>query len=120
MYCNMQIIKYLQNNKFIRCCTMICKACRLHDFHWLLGIVYSMQSDADALLNMVRELNNVAQLEELDEAAVRKLSYTAQGDLAPVNAFIGGVAAQEVIKVRLTTDIVETETNYADYFCVHI
>lgn len=59
-----------------------------------------MQSDADALLDIVRELNTVVQLEQLDEAAVRLLSYTAQGDLAPLNAFIGGVAAQEVIKVR--------------------
>ncbi|XP_034542700.1 ubiquitin-like modifier-activating enzyme 1 [Notolabrus celidotus] len=56
------------------------------------------QSDADALLATVMELNTVAQLEQLDQAAVRKLSYTAQGDLAPVNAFIGGIAAQEVIK----------------------
>uniref|UniRef100_UPI0037E71DDB ubiquitin-like modifier-activating enzyme 1 n=1 Tax=Semicossyphus pulcher TaxID=241346 RepID=UPI0037E71DDB len=56
------------------------------------------ESDADALLATVRELNTAAQLEQLDEAAVRKLSYTAQGDLAPVNAFIGGLAAQEVIK----------------------
>uniref|UniRef100_A0A665TPI4 Ubiquitin-activating enzyme E1 n=1 Tax=Echeneis naucrates TaxID=173247 RepID=A0A665TPI4_ECHNA len=37
-------------------------------------------------------------LEQLDEDAVRNLSYTAQGDLAPINAFIGGLAAQEVIK----------------------
>lgn len=57
------------------------------------------QSDADALLAIVGELNTVAQLEQLDEAAVRILSFTAQGDLAPVNAFIGGLAAQEVIKV---------------------
>lgn len=49
---------------------------------------------------MVRELNAVALLEELDEAAVRSLSFTARGDLAPINAFIGGLAAQEVIKVR--------------------
>ncbi|KAG8007735.1 Ubiquitin-like modifier-activating enzyme 1 [Nibea albiflora] len=56
------------------------------------------QSDADTLLDMVKELNTVAQLEQLDEPAVRSLSYTAQGDLAPVNAFIGGLAAQEVIK----------------------
>uniref|UniRef100_A0A3Q3IDV5 E1 ubiquitin-activating enzyme n=1 Tax=Monopterus albus TaxID=43700 RepID=A0A3Q3IDV5_MONAL len=56
------------------------------------------QSDADTLLVIVRELNAVAQLEQLDEAAVRHLSYTAQGDLAPINAFIGGLAAQEVIK----------------------
>ncbi|XP_023265943.1 ubiquitin-like modifier-activating enzyme 1 [Seriola lalandi dorsalis] len=56
------------------------------------------QSDADALVAIVRELNTVAELEQLDEVAVRNLSYTAQGDLAPINAFIGGLAAQEVIK----------------------
>lgn len=48
---------------------------------------------------MVRELNAVAGLEQLDEVAVRNLAYTAQGDLAPINAFIGGLAAHEVIKV---------------------
>uniref|UniRef100_A0A8C6UTR0 E1 ubiquitin-activating enzyme n=1 Tax=Neogobius melanostomus TaxID=47308 RepID=A0A8C6UTR0_9GOBI len=31
-------------------------------------------------------------------AAVKQFSFTAQGELAPVNAFIGGLAAQEVIK----------------------
>lgn len=51
------------------------------------------------MLDMVKDLNVTAQLEELDEAAVRNLSLTARGDLAPVNAFIGGLAAQEVIKV---------------------
>ncbi|XP_071751291.2 ubiquitin-like modifier-activating enzyme 1 [Centroberyx gerrardi] len=56
------------------------------------------QSDAEVLLEMVRELNAAAQLEQLDEAVVRSLSYTAQGDLAPISAFIGGLAAQEVIK----------------------
>uniref|UniRef100_A0A3P8SVT2 E1 ubiquitin-activating enzyme n=1 Tax=Amphiprion percula TaxID=161767 RepID=A0A3P8SVT2_AMPPE len=58
------------------------------------------QSDADSLLAIVRELNKVTQLENLDEAAVQTLSYTAQGDLAPMNAFIGGLAAQEVIKLQ--------------------
>ncbi|XP_036957523.1 ubiquitin-like modifier-activating enzyme 1 [Acanthopagrus latus] len=56
------------------------------------------QPDAETLLGMVQKLNAVAQLEELDEAAVRRLSFTARGDLAPINAFIGGLAAQEVIK----------------------
>ncbi|XP_062314344.1 ubiquitin-like modifier-activating enzyme 1 [Osmerus eperlanus] len=56
------------------------------------------QSDAEVLLAGVVELNKVAQLEHLDEAVVRGLSFTASGDLAPVNAFIGGVAAQEVLK----------------------
>uniref|UniRef100_A0A8C4IID3 E1 ubiquitin-activating enzyme n=1 Tax=Dicentrarchus labrax TaxID=13489 RepID=A0A8C4IID3_DICLA len=67
-------------------------------FHLLLDIIHPMQPDADALLDMVRELNTVAKLKQLDEAAVQKLSYTARGDLAPMNAFIGGLAAQEVIK----------------------
>lgn len=62
-----------------------------------------MQADADTLLDAVRELNAVAQLEQLDEAAVRDLAFTARGDLAPMNAFIGGLAAQEVIKVKIET-----------------
>ncbi|XP_053724431.1 ubiquitin-like modifier-activating enzyme 1 isoform X1 [Synchiropus splendidus] len=56
------------------------------------------QTDAEALLRIVWALNDSAHLPQLDEEAVRLLSYTAQGDLAPVNAFIGGLAAQEVIK----------------------
>lgn len=48
---------------------------------------------------MVRELNAVAGLERPDEVAVRNLAYTARGELAPMNAFIGGLAAHEVIKV---------------------
>lgn len=51
---------------------------------------------------MVRELNEVAGLEQLDEVAVRNLAYTARGELAPMNAFIGGLAAHEVIKVGQT------------------
>lgn len=58
-----------------------------------------MQSDADSLFATVQMLNAAVELEELDEAAVRSLSYTARGDLAPMNAFFGGLAAQEVIKV---------------------
>ncbi|XP_024126269.1 ubiquitin-like modifier-activating enzyme 1 [Oryzias melastigma] len=56
------------------------------------------QADADCLLKMVRELNTEAKVEQLDEAAVQLLSCTARGDLAPINAFFGGLAAQEVIK----------------------
>lgn len=56
------------------------------------------QSDADIILDTVKRLNNDVKLEKLDEATVKLFSFTAQGDLAPVNAFIGGLAAQEVIK----------------------
>ena len=48
---------------------------------------------------MVRGLNASAQLETLDEDVVLLLARTARGDLAPLNAFMGGVAAQEVLKV---------------------
>ena len=35
---------------------------------------------------------------ELDETLLRELSYQARGDLAPMAAFFGGLAAQEVLK----------------------
>ena len=35
---------------------------------------------------------------ELDEKLIRELSYQAQGDLCPMAAFFGGLAAQEVLK----------------------
>ena len=35
---------------------------------------------------------------ELDEKIVKELSYQAQGDLSPMAAFFGGLAAQEVLK----------------------
>lgn len=59
-----------------------------------------LQSDAELLVAMVTELNKVSHLDQLDEGVVQSLSFTACGDLAPVNAFIGGLAAQEVMKVR--------------------
>uniref|UniRef100_A0A8C5HJQ2 E1 ubiquitin-activating enzyme n=1 Tax=Gouania willdenowi TaxID=441366 RepID=A0A8C5HJQ2_GOUWI len=40
----------------------------------------------------------VSAVEQLDESLIRKISYVAAGDLAPINAFIGGLAAQEVMK----------------------
>ncbi|XP_015202790.2 ubiquitin-like modifier-activating enzyme 1 [Lepisosteus oculatus] len=55
------------------------------------------QGDAERLLALAKELNADV-LNELDEHAVRKLAFTAVGDLSPVNAFIGGLAAQEVMK----------------------
>lgn len=39
------------------------------------------------------------QQKSLDEDLIRKLAYVAAGDLALINSFIGGVAAQEVMKV---------------------
>ncbi|MCI4387400.1 hypothetical protein PGIGA_G00073530 [Pangasianodon gigas] len=60
------------------------------------------QSDADELVALAGEVNAAqsgsAKQEELDQALLKKLSCVAAGDLAPVNAFIGGLAAQEVMK----------------------
>lgn len=39
------------------------------------------------------------QQDNLDVELIRTLAYVAAGDLAPINAFIGGLAAQEVMKV---------------------
>ncbi|XP_072571330.1 ubiquitin-like modifier-activating enzyme 1 isoform X2 [Paramormyrops kingsleyae] len=60
------------------------------------------QSDADELVSLTKEVNAAqsgsAKQEQLDKGLLQKLAYMAAGDLAPVNAFIGGLAAQEVMK----------------------
>uniref|UniRef100_A0A4W4EUC5 E1 ubiquitin-activating enzyme n=1 Tax=Electrophorus electricus TaxID=8005 RepID=A0A4W4EUC5_ELEEL len=59
-------------------------------------------SDADELVALANDVNAAqsgpAKQDELDEGLLKKLSCMAAGDLAPVNAFIGGLAAQEVMK----------------------
>uniref|UniRef100_A0A8C2B5N3 E1 ubiquitin-activating enzyme n=1 Tax=Cyprinus carpio TaxID=7962 RepID=A0A8C2B5N3_CYPCA len=60
------------------------------------------QSDADELVALAEEVNAAqsgsAKQEQLDQAIIKKLSCVAAGDLAPINAFIGGLAAQEAMK----------------------
>ncbi|XP_053492231.1 ubiquitin-like modifier-activating enzyme 1 [Ictalurus furcatus] len=56
------------------------------------------QEDAELLLAMVKQHSAAAQFDKFDEEVVRKLSLCARGNLAPINAFIGGLAAQEVMK----------------------
>uniref|UniRef100_A0A8D3CNN1 E1 ubiquitin-activating enzyme n=1 Tax=Scophthalmus maximus TaxID=52904 RepID=A0A8D3CNN1_SCOMX len=62
----------------------------------------AFQTDGDELLTLAKEVNSAqtgsAKVEQLDEALIKKLSFVGAGDLAPVNAFIGGLAAQEVMK----------------------
>lgn len=63
------------------------------------------QEDATELVTLARAVNaralRAVQQDSLDEDLIRKLAYVAAGDLAPINAFIGGLAAQEVMKVRM-------------------
>jgi len=75
------------------CCTAVQHA---DLFFW------GSQADADEFVALAKEVNasltGSAKVEELDEALITKLAFLAAGDLAPVNAFIGGLAAQEVMK----------------------
>lgn len=67
------------------------------------------QADGDEFLTIAKEVNSAqtgsAKLEQLDDALIKQLSYVAAGDLAPLNAFIGGLAAQEVMKVSREYDL---------------
>ncbi|XP_046505256.1 ubiquitin-like modifier-activating enzyme 1, partial [Equus quagga] len=60
------------------------------------------EEDATELVTLAQAVNARAQpalqQDSLDEDLIRKLAYVAAGDLAPINAFIGGLAAQEVLK----------------------
>ncbi|XP_067908159.1 ubiquitin-like modifier-activating enzyme 1 isoform X2 [Heterodontus francisci] len=60
------------------------------------------KSDAELLVSIANKLSeeapSILNEEPLDEGLVRKLAYVAMGNLSPINAFIGGIAAQEVMK----------------------
>lgn len=58
------------------------------------------KADADEFLKVVKALNekSPAKADELDENVMREMAYTCRGDLCPLAAIMGGVAAQEVMK----------------------
>ncbi|XP_064632231.1 ubiquitin-like modifier-activating enzyme 1 isoform X2 [Lineus longissimus] len=58
------------------------------------------QDDATAFIDLVKEINETSDFkaDNLDEDLLSKFAFTAAGDLCPMQAFIGGVAAQEVMK----------------------
>nr|CAI9690162.1 unnamed protein product [Rangifer tarandus platyrhynchus] len=60
------------------------------------------EKDAAELVTLAEAVKAQAppavQQDNLDEDLIRKLAYVAAGDLAPMNAFIGGLAAQKVMK----------------------
>uniref|UniRef100_A0A8C1W089 E1 ubiquitin-activating enzyme n=1 Tax=Cyprinus carpio TaxID=7962 RepID=A0A8C1W089_CYPCA len=70
----------------------------LHRFTQKYSRAPHPRADAEELVTITKELCKDAKFDELDEDAVRQLSLVASGDLAPVSAFIGGLAAQEVVK----------------------
>ncbi|XP_051873671.1 ubiquitin-like modifier-activating enzyme 1 isoform X2 [Pristis pectinata] len=60
------------------------------------------KTDAELLVNIAKKLSEEAPSilgeDPLNEDLVRKLAFVATGNLNPINAFIGGVTAQEVMK----------------------
>ncbi|WEW57408.1 E1 ubiquitin-activating protein [Emydomyces testavorans] len=55
--------------------------------------------DARQVLEIVQKLAGESEDKvELDEKLIKELSYQARGDLSPMAAFFGGMAAQEVLK----------------------
>lgn len=57
------------------------------------------EADATEVLEITHELANSGQEKvQLDDKIIRELSYQARGDLSPMAAFFGGLAAQEVLK----------------------
>lgn len=58
------------------------------------------QADAEEFLKVVAELNegSAAKVDEIDADLMQEFAYSAQGDVCPVQAFIGGITAQEVMK----------------------
>lgn len=57
------------------------------------------QEDAEEMVSLTHKVNRQAQqVEEIDEDLVRTFSYVAAGNICPMQAIIGGIAAQEVMK----------------------
>lgn len=56
-------------------------------------------ADAQEVLKLAQEIAASSEDKpELDEKVLKELSYQARGDLSPMAAFFGGLAAQEVLK----------------------
>ncbi|KAL3427419.1 ubiquitin-activating enzyme E1 [Phlyctema vagabunda] len=73
----------------------------LHAFYESQGRLPKPQNQADAAI-VIGAAKSFIELEkseiELDEKLLAELSYQATGDLSPMAAFFGGLAAQEVLK----------------------
>lgn len=44
----------------------------------------------------------LSQVDEVDEKLLTQLAYNARGDICPMQGVIGGITAQEVMKVHLS------------------
>lgn len=58
------------------------------------------EADAEEFVKMMKEVNEscAAKVDEVDVDLMKEFAYSAQGDICPVQAFIGGITAQEIMK----------------------
>ncbi|PVD24234.1 hypothetical protein C0Q70_14704 [Pomacea canaliculata] len=58
------------------------------------------EADAEEFLKVVADVNAKAEakVEEVDADLMREFAYSSSGDICPMQAFIGGITAQEVMK----------------------
>ncbi|KXL43568.1 hypothetical protein M433DRAFT_3558 [Acidomyces richmondensis BFW] len=57
------------------------------------------EDDATEMVKLTKEVaDTMEDKPELDEKIIKELSYQARGDISPMAAFFGGLAAQEVLK----------------------
>jgi len=74
----------------------------LHEYKKNVGILPRPRnkSDAEKFLSIAKDLNTkiVAKVEEIDEKLLTMLASQATGDICPMQAVIGSMAAQEVMK----------------------
>ncbi|MXQ99290.1 hypothetical protein E5288_WYG002943 [Bos mutus] len=75
------------------------------------------QKEAAELVTLAEAVKSQApppvQQDKLDEDLIWKLAYVAAVDLAPMNAFTGGLAPQEVMKVGAEAIVCELLMNFA-------
>ena len=66
-----------------------------------MPIHFLLQSDAAQIFELARSINDQSgdQKIEINGDLVKKFAYGAAGDLCPMQAVIGGITAQEVMKV---------------------
>lgn len=70
------------------------------------SLLVHFQADAEEFLKVATEVNaaSPAKVDELDADLMKMFAYNARGDICPIQAFIGGITAQEVMKVGYFSD----------------
>ncbi|XP_055882434.1 ubiquitin-like modifier-activating enzyme 1 isoform X2 [Biomphalaria glabrata] len=74
----------------------------LHHFKQKIGHLPKprCKADAETFISLFKEVNDKssAKVTDYNEELLQEFAYSSQGNICPVQAFIGGVAAQEVMK----------------------